>query len=90
MNESDKCINDKYENNIFSIIYLYIDDILIFHSNNDDVNVVKSLLCNNFDMKYLGEANVTFDIKISRSQKPHFKNCFLPPNMLVTRERIPT
>lgn len=46
MNESDKCINNKYENNIFSIIYFYIDDILIFHSNIDDVNVVKSLLCN--------------------------------------------
>ena len=82
MNESDNCIYYKYENNIYTIIYLFVNDVLIFHSNIHDVNVVKSLLCNNFDMKYLGEANVIPGIKIIRSQKPHFKNCFWPPNML--------
>ncbi|KAK2429298.1 putative mitochondrial protein [Trifolium repens] len=68
-NESDKCIYYKYENNICTIICLYVDDLLIFGSNIHAVNAVKSLLCNNFDMKDLGEADVILGIKITRSEK---------------------
>ena len=69
VNESDKCIYYKSENNICTIICLYVDDLLIFGSNIHVVNNVKSLLCANFDMKDLGEAKVILGIKITRSEK---------------------
>jgi hypothetical protein len=68
-NESDKCIYYKFENNACIIICLYVDDMLIFGSNIHVVNDVKSLLCSNFDMKDLGEADVILGIKITRSEK---------------------
>ena len=69
LNESDKCIYYKSNNNICTIICLYVDDMLIFGSNMSAVNDVKSLLCNNFDMKDLGEASVILGIKITRTEK---------------------
>ena len=67
VNESDKCIYCKYDNNICTIICLYVDNLLIFGANIHEVNVVKSLLSNNFDMEDLGEASVTLGIKVTRS-----------------------
>ncbi|RZB91539.1 Retrovirus-related Pol polyprotein from transposon TNT 1-94 [Glycine soja] len=69
VNESDKCIYYKSINNICTIICVYVDDLLIFGSNIHVVNDVKSLLCNNFDMKDLGEASVILGIKITRSKE---------------------
>ncbi|PNX67522.1 retrotransposon protein putative Ty1-copia sub-class, partial [Trifolium pratense] len=69
LNESDKCIYYKSDNNICTMICLYVDDMLIFGSNLSAVNDVKSLLCNIFDMKDLGEASVIQGIKITRSEK---------------------
>lgn len=69
MNENDKCIYCNYENNICTIICLYVDDLLIFGSNIHAINNVKSLLCNNFDMKDLEEAGVILGIKITISKK---------------------
>ena len=53
INESDKCIYYKSENNACTIICLYVDDILIFGYNIHVVSNVKSMLCANFDMKDL-------------------------------------
>ncbi|CAJ2638269.1 unnamed protein product [Trifolium pratense] len=69
VNESDKYIYYKFENGICTFMCLYVDDLLIFGSNLSAVNAVKSLLCNNFDMKDLGEASVILGIKITRSEK---------------------
>lgn len=69
VNESDKCVYYKTENRICTIICLHVDDLLIFESNIQTINDVKSLLCNNFDMKDLGEASMTLGIKITRSEQ---------------------
>lgn len=69
VNESDKCVYYKSENCICTIICLYVDNILIFESNIQAINDVKSLLCNNFDMKNLREASVILGIKITRSEQ---------------------
>ena len=69
VNESDKCIYYKSENDICTIICLYVDDLLIFGSNIHAINSVKSLLSVNFDMKDLGEVSVILGIKITRSEK---------------------
>nr|GFA76151.1 zinc finger, CCHC-type [Tanacetum cinerariifolium] len=48
------------------IICLYVDDMLIFGTNQDQVNKTKELLSSKFDMKDLGEAEVILGIKIKR------------------------
>lgn len=58
-----------FENSININICLYVDDLLIFGSKINVINNVKSLLCNNFDMKDLEEVSVILDIKITRSNK---------------------
>ena len=68
VNESDKCIYVKLKDNICTIVYLYVDDFLIFGSNIHVVNSVKQLLNAEFDMKDLGEANVILGIKITRTK----------------------
>ncbi|XP_070662455.1 uncharacterized mitochondrial protein AtMg00810-like [Malus domestica] len=57
------------ESNMCTLICLYVDDLLIFGSNLHVVNDVKTMLCDNFDMKDLGEANVILGIKITKSMK---------------------
>jgi hypothetical protein len=46
------------------ILCLYIDDILIFGISLDVINEVKTLLCQCFDMKDLGKADVILNIKL--------------------------
>ena len=69
VNESDKYVYYKFENCICTIICLYVDDLLIFGSNIQAINDMKSLLCNNFDMKDLGEVSVILGIKITKSEQ---------------------
>jgi hypothetical protein len=47
---------------------LYVDDILIFGTNIDAINEVKTFLSKNFDMKDLGEANVVLNIKLVKDE----------------------
>jgi hypothetical protein len=46
------------------ILCLYVDDILIFGTSLDVINEVKTFLCQSFDMKDLGEADVILNIKL--------------------------
>jgi hypothetical protein len=47
---------------------LYVDDILIFGTSLDVINEVKAFLCQSFDMKDLGEANVILNIKLIKGE----------------------
>ena len=67
INDADKCIYNKVENNSCIIICLYIDDMLIFGTNLQVVINTKSFLRLKFDMKDLGEAEVILGIKITRT-----------------------
>lgn len=55
INDSDKCIYSKCDNNICVIICLYVDDMHIFRSNLDYVLETKQLLSSKFSMKDMGE-----------------------------------
>ena len=46
------------------ILYLYVDDILIFDINIDVINEVKSFLSEKFDIKDLGEADTILNIEL--------------------------
>lgn len=67
INECDKCVYTKNTQNGYVIVCLYVDDILIFGSNNDMIKSTKRILTSKFDMKDLGVADVILGIKISRT-----------------------
>jgi len=71
-NESDKCMCYKNENNICTIICLYVRDLLTFGSKIHVVNYVKSLLINNIDKKYLDKIEVILGFKITGLEKRFF------------------
>jgi hypothetical protein len=58
INEADRCVYYYYGGGQEVILCLYVDDILIFGTSPDVINEVKTFLCQNFDMKDLGEADV--------------------------------
>jgi tRNA(Ser,Leu) C12 N-acetylase TAN1 len=45
-----------------------VDDILIFGTNIDVINDVKSFLSKSFDMKDLGEVDVILNIKLIKDE----------------------
>ncbi|GJY27725.1 zinc finger, CCHC-type containing protein [Tanacetum coccineum] len=68
--KSDKCVYckfDKFSNGV--IICLYVDDMLIFGTNQDQVDKTKEFLSSNFSMKDMGEADVILGIRIKREDK---------------------
>ena len=64
VNDADKCIYSKSDNNDYVIICLYVDDMLIFGSNISCLNEIKKFLSSKFDMKDLGEAGVFWKLKL--------------------------
>ena len=67
INDDDKCIYNKVENNLCIIICLYVDNMLIFGTNLQVVINTNSFLRLEFDMKDLGEAGVILGIKITKT-----------------------
>jgi hypothetical protein len=47
---------------------LYVDDILIFRTSLDVINEVKPFLCQSFDMKDMGSADVILNIKLIKEE----------------------
>ncbi|CAM8996802.1 unnamed protein product [Rhodiola kirilowii] len=70
LNQADKCIYSKFDNSGNGlIICLYGDDILIFGTDQKQVDLAKDFLSSSFAMKDLGEANVILGIRIKRENK---------------------
>ena len=67
VNQSDKCIYSKFDDSGKGVIIcLYVDDMLIFGTDQNQVDMTKSFLSSSFDMKDLGEADVILGIRIKR------------------------
>ncbi|GJR09338.1 zinc finger, CCHC-type containing protein [Tanacetum coccineum] len=65
LNQADKCVYSKFdESGKGVIIYLYVDDMLIFGTNQVQVDLTKELLSSRFFMKDMGEADVILGIRI--------------------------
>ena len=67
INDADKCIYSKYEDNTCVVICLYVDDMPIFGTSLKVVCEIKKFLGSKFDMKDLGEVEVILGIKITRT-----------------------
>jgi hypothetical protein len=52
------------------ILCLYVDDILIFRTSLDAIDVAKIFLCQSFDMKDMSEADVILNIKLIKGFEP--------------------
>nr|GEU61841.1 zinc finger, CCHC-type [Tanacetum cinerariifolium] len=62
-----KCVYSKFDaSGKGVIICLYVDDMLIFGTDQDQVNKTKEFLSSKFDMKDLGEAEVILGNRIKR------------------------
>jgi hypothetical protein len=53
--------------NIYMILCLYVDDIMILYSNIQVINITKSFLSGNFNMMNLGPANVILGVKLLKN-----------------------
>ena len=78
------------------ILCLYVDDILIFDTNIDAINEVKSFLSKSFDMKDLGETDVILNIKLIKGENEitlshsHYMEKILSHFGYVDSKRSPT
>ncbi|KAL0541540.1 hypothetical protein IC582_021592 [Cucumis melo] len=66
INECDKCVYVKSNQNDHVIVCLYVDDMLIIGSNINIIKTTKQMLANKFEMKDMGVADVILGIKISK------------------------
>ncbi|GJS53398.1 zinc finger, CCHC-type containing protein [Tanacetum coccineum] len=65
LNQADKCIYSKFNKlDKVAIICLYVDDLLIFGTDQVQVDLIKELLSSRFSMKDMGEADVILGIRI--------------------------
>nr|GEX08907.1 zinc finger, CCHC-type [Tanacetum cinerariifolium] len=70
LNQSDKCVYSKFDNSCKGVIIcLYVDDMLIFGTDQNQVDKTKKFLLSRFFMKDMGETNVNLGIKIKRKNK---------------------
>jgi hypothetical protein len=60
----DNCIYVKFKGKDFTILVLYIDDILLASKDKNMLYETKSFLSYNFDMKDLGDASYVLGIDI--------------------------
>ncbi|GKF19103.1 zinc finger, CCHC-type containing protein, partial [Tanacetum coccineum] len=58
LNQAKKCVYSKFdETGKGAIIFLYVDDMLIFGTNQVQVDMTKEFLSSRFSMKDMGEAD---------------------------------
>ena len=67
--EYDHCLYFKKLNDIFIILVLYVDDMLIVSKSMDKINRLKDQMARTFDMKDLGAAKQILGIEIHRDRK---------------------
>jgi hypothetical protein len=64
VNAADRCVYYRHGGDQGVMLCLYVDDILIFGTSLDIINEVKTYLCQSFDMKDLGEADVILNVEL--------------------------
>ncbi|GKA60379.1 zinc finger, CCHC-type containing protein [Tanacetum coccineum] len=70
LNQADKCVYRKFDKSGKGVnICLYVDDMLIFGTDQVQVNMTKEFLSSRFSMKDMGEADVILGIRIKHESK---------------------
>ena len=66
IHQSDKCVYSKFNDKHGVIIYLYVDDMLIFDTDLKSIHSTNDFLSTNFSMKDMVVVDVIFGIRIKR------------------------
>nr|KAJ0189849.1 hypothetical protein LSAT_V11C800451850 [Lactuca sativa] len=62
LNQADKCVYSKFDTSVKGVmICLYVDDMLIFGTDLEEVDKTKKFFSSSFDMKDMGEAEFNFE-----------------------------
>ncbi|GJX94137.1 zinc finger, CCHC-type containing protein [Tanacetum coccineum] len=70
LNQSNKCVYGKFDKSGNGVVIcLYIDDMLIFETDQDQVDKTKKFLSSNFSIKDMGKADVILGIRIKHEDK---------------------
>nr|GEV12506.1 zinc finger, CCHC-type [Tanacetum cinerariifolium] len=70
LNQSNKCVYSNFDDSGKGVIIcLYVDDMLIFGTDQNQVDKTKKFLSSRFSMKYMGQADIILGIKIKRENK---------------------
>ena len=91
-NQVDQCTYLKMSGSNFTILVLYVDDILLTSNSIDMLHESKRILLHNFDMKDLGEAAYVIGIEIYRDRAKGIlglsQRAYLDTKYLFVRERV--
>nr|KAJ0186750.1 hypothetical protein LSAT_V11C900460560 [Lactuca sativa] len=67
LNQAEKCVYSKFDTSGKGVmICLYVDDMLIFGTDLEEVDKTNKFLSSSFDMKDMGEAEVILGIRIRK------------------------
>ena len=76
---SDHCMFvQKFSDNDFIILFLYVDDMLIVGKNTSKIDELKKELCKSFSMKDLGHAKKILGMRITQDGDSFFAFVELP------------
>jgi hypothetical protein len=78
-NGADKFINSKFKKDFGVIIYLYVDDMLIFSINMNEIVEIKRYLTFIFKIKDLCEVNTLLGIKFKKHS-----SCYILTKYLIS------
>jgi hypothetical protein len=68
MMEENHCVYLKHSNNSCTILFLYVDEILITGNNKEMIDTTKRRLSSNFEMKDMGKPSYVLGMKIIRDR----------------------
>ena len=72
MVKEDHYVYVKWSKEIFLILSLYVDDILLAGNDKEMIVATKAWLASNFEMKNMGEASYMLEVKIFRYRSRKF------------------
>ena len=67
--EADQCMYYKINDKEYTVIALYVDDLIVMAKTKDDINQVSKQLKQDFDMKELGEVKYCLGIQVNRDRQ---------------------
>ncbi|GJR42035.1 zinc finger, CCHC-type containing protein [Tanacetum coccineum] len=78
LNQSDKCVYSKFDSSGKGVIIcLYVDDMLIFGTDQNQVDKTKKFLSSKFSMKDMGEADVILGKPVDQLEYSRAIGCLM-------------
>ncbi|KIL57786.1 hypothetical protein M378DRAFT_87411, partial [Amanita muscaria Koide BX008] len=69
--KTDNCVFVRQQKDVFSILLIWVDDIIAVMNSNDEANRLELELANRFEIKSLGDPSLILGIQVSRDKQNH-------------------